>query len=122
VVHRVWAEVDSHARLANRLAGFTTSHHGRYEETEMIVSPDWIRKGTALAIEQYIGNGFVFRGAGFYLRDNEFALITRLDPCERPWAKKFTDDEIFVYHSYSCALHESIFGHASGPVRQDDRT
>lgn len=95
------------------------------------VNADWQREGTAAELEEDIGNGFEFKGPGFYLRDHETDLIT---PCQRCsggtygmgiWTKAslWPDDARFIFYHWDCPLSDLIFSQiGSIPTRTDERT
>lgn len=78
--------------------------------------PAWTQRGSAKELEEAIGNGFRFQGAGLYLRSFEFDLVlqeTDPDATTNTHAR-------FAFHHYDCPLEETVLMNLP-PLVEDSR-
>ena len=71
--------------------------------------PDWHTQGAVRAVEQYIGNGWKYRGPGLYLSDTDTLLVIEQRPIgTKPYTGKKPRRILVLV--WNCELRETILG------------
>jgi hypothetical protein len=88
------------------------------------VERDWVKVGTAAELEAAVGNGFKFKGPGFYLTDKDTVLIVprEFGDHDNMWKQSWPADTVFVFFCWNAPHHETIWSVSCvAPVKVDDR-